>query len=207
MSYATRTIELLGELGEKFGRSHRLAVQSPAEAIRALCAILPGFREYMELSHNHGVAYKFLIGDDYLLADEVYKDIHVERDLSCKFTLSPVFSGAKSSWGQIILGAVIIIASVLTYNAYGAAWGAAMMAGYQAVVGIGVSMVLGGVTRLLSPTVGAESSEAPTNKPSYIFNGATNTIAQGQPVPICYGEMIVGSAVVSEGISANDIQL
>ena len=66
-------------------------------------------------------------------------------------------------------------------------------------------MVLGGVTRLLSPTVGSESSEKEANKPSYIFHGATNTISQGQPVPLLYGVMIVGSAVVSASISANDI--
>ena len=203
----TREIELLGELGERFGRIHRLNVASPAEAIRALCALHPTFRTYMENSHNSGVAYKFLIGDEYLLAEEVYQDIQLSRDLSCKFTLAPVLTGSKSSFGQILLGAVIIIASVLTYNAYGAAWGSAMMAGYNAVVGIGVSMVLGGVTRLLSPTVGAESAEAADNKPSYIFNGATNTISQGQPVPILYGEMTVGSAVVSAGISANDIAI
>ena len=33
-----RTVRLYGWLGRAFGREHRLAVASPAEAVRALCA-------------------------------------------------------------------------------------------------------------------------------------------------------------------------
>lgn len=35
-----RTIRLYGLLGARFGRKFRLAVSNPAEAVRALCAIL-----------------------------------------------------------------------------------------------------------------------------------------------------------------------
>ena len=38
------------------------------------------------------------------------------------------------------------------------------------------------------------------NTPSYLFNGAVNTTAQGHPVPIGYGRLIVGSAVISASI-------
>jgi len=38
-----RTIRLYGPLGTRFGREFRLAVDSPAEAVRALCVLLPGF--------------------------------------------------------------------------------------------------------------------------------------------------------------------
>ncbi len=43
-----------------------------------------------------------------------------------------------------------------------------------------------------------------TNLPSYTFNGPINTTAQGNPVPLGYGRMIVGSAVISAGITADD---
>ena len=55
-----RTIRLGGVLGKRFGRVHRLAVDSPAEALRALSVIKAGFREFMENSHKNGVAYRFL---------------------------------------------------------------------------------------------------------------------------------------------------
>ena len=50
-----------------------------------------------------------------------------------------------------------------------------------------------------------EPSERPENKPSYSFNGAVNTTAQGHPVPVGYGRLIVGSAVISAGIDVDEI--
>jgi predicted phage tail protein len=45
----------------------------------------------------------------------------------------------------------------------------------------------------------------PENKPSFLFDGPVNTIAQGHPVPVGYGEMYVGSAVISAGIVTEEI--
>ncbi len=50
-----------------------------------------------------------------------------------------------------------------------------------------------------------DPAEKPDNQPSYVFNGPVNTTAQGQPVPIGYGRLIVGGAVISAGISIDDI--
>ncbi|HNQ32149.1 MAG TPA: hypothetical protein PKJ93_00055, partial [Methanoculleus sp.] len=35
--------------------------------------------------------------------------------------------------------------------------------------------------------------------------GPVNTMAQGHPVPVGYGEMIVGSAVISAGIEIDEV--
>lgn len=73
------------------------------------------------------------------------------------------------------------------------------------LVPAGVSMIAGGVVQMLTPVPkGPGNTDGPDNKPSYTFSGAVNTQAQGNPVPLLYGRMIVGSAVVSAGISAED---
>ena len=51
----------------------------------------------------------------------------------------------------------------------------------------------------------SEPSERPENKPSYSFNGAVNTTAQGHPVPVGYGRLVVGSAVISAGIDVDEV--
>jgi hypothetical protein len=43
------------------------------------------------------------------------------------------------------------------------------------------------------------------HKTSYVFSGVVNTIAQGECIPIAYGEVMAGSAVVSAGIESRDI--
>jgi predicted phage tail protein len=70
---------------------------------------------------------------------------------------------------------------------------------------MGWGMIVGGVVQLLTPVPrGGKGQDRPDNAPSYTFSGAVNTQAQGNPIPLLYGRMIVGSAVVSAGINAED---
>jgi len=70
---------------------------------------------------------------------------------------------------------------------------------------VGIAMVMGGVVQMLSPQQrGLSAKDNPDNGASYNFNGAVNTSAQGNPVPVLYGRMIVGSSVISAGIYAED---
>lgn len=202
-----RTIKLSGFLGKKFGRVHRLAVDSPAEAIRALSVNINGFREFLENSHKNGVAYRFLVGNEALERSELKESIHMRHSMKTTFELVPVINGAKSSLGQILFGAALMafawwVMPELGFAAVGTAGAAS-----NVVFSIGMSLALGGVAQLLAPKVKAENKEAVENKPSYIFNGAVNTVAQGNPVPILCGRMRVGSQVVSAGITSNDIPL
>ena len=64
-----------------------------------------------------------------------------------------------------------------------------------------VSAVIDGKTVYSEEVVWHPKTEPDTR---YHFNGVVNTTAQGNPVPLGYGRMIVGSAVVSAGIYAMD---
>jgi predicted phage tail protein len=69
-----------------------------------------------------------------------------------------------------------------------------------------LGLVFAGVSALLfAPPKSQGPSERPENKPNTYFNGPVNTIAQGHPVPIGYGELIVGSAVISAGLETVNI--
>ena len=77
----------------------------------------------------------------------------------------------------------------------------------SAVASLGTALMLGGVMQLLSPQQkGLSAKDSPDNGASYNFNGPVNTTAQGNPVPLLYGELIVGSAVISAGIYSEDQQ-
>ena len=69
MTPTLKTIRLYGALGAEFGRLHRLAVGSAAEAVRALCALLPGFERRMLDSGDQGVRYACFIGRRNLAED------------------------------------------------------------------------------------------------------------------------------------------
>lgn len=178
-----RSVRLLGELGQKFGRIHRLAVRSPAEAVRALCSQVEGFREYLA---GEGRKYRVLVGKQAITKD----DLQFSAGASQAFTFVPVLSGSKAGVFQTILGATLVAVGVYT----GQTW----------LVNIGISLALGGVAQMLAKSPTANTNET-KNNPSYIFNGGVNTTAQGQCVPVGYGRMRVGSAVISAGIYTSDI--
>jgi predicted phage tail protein len=193
------TIILLGELGRQFGRRHKMVVTSAAEAVRALSANFPTFERELVSSGERGVGYKVLVGRDELNLGRLHEPSGQQR-----ITIAPVISGAGGNGlGQIILGAALI--AVAWWNPMG--WAAAGSFLSQATLySVGTSMILGGVAQMIAPTPkSTDPSERPENKPSYAFNGAVNTTAQGQPVPVGYGRLIVGSAVISAGIDVDEV--
>ena len=72
---------------------------------------------------------------------------------------------------------------------------------------VGASLALGGVSQLLTPVpltpTGLDSPDDP--RKSYSFSSIQNTSRAGAPVPIVYGEMIVGSVVISSGIDISQV--
>lgn len=190
-----KTIILLGELGKKFGRRHRLDVGSAAEAVRALCANFKEFRQFVASSAERNVAYRVVNVRQDLSEDELHHPV------GHTIVFAPVVMGANflKKAGMIILGAVLIAASFFIPPI--ALVGTATLA--SVTFSIGVSLVLGGVAQLLAPTPKAPGDEE--NTASYVFSGPVNVSAQGATIPVGYGRLIVGSAVVSAGISVEDI--
>jgi predicted phage tail protein len=64
---------------------------------------------------------------------------------------------------------------------------------------LGASLLLGGIAQLLTPTPKISQDEADPRK-SFSFSGIQNTSRAGVPVPVVYGETLVGSVVISAGI-------
>lgn len=190
-----KTVKLLGELGKEFGKSFKLDISTPAEAVRALCVNFPAFKEHLLASEKNGIAYRVIVGKQ----DQTIDDLHNPSGKSIiKFV--PVLQGAGGGVIQTIFGAALIAISFIPFVA---ASGASPY-----LMSIGVSLMIGGVVQMLSPVPALsaqDSNNQPDNKPSYSFNGAVNTSAQGYPVPIGYGRMMVGSAVISGGITVEEL--
>lgn len=213
-------VVLHGELGKIFGEVWNLAVNSPTEALRAIEANTRKLFKYLR-KHDDGYAeYRVLIDD---------KDFTDVSELAVPFRKSiktihfvPVPKGGDNNQGlwMTVIGVVLVAIAVVV------SWGAAggLVAGLSALSGIGsagagiaipalatlafttgIALTLGGIASLLTPVPDSASNEQPKNQPSYLFRGAVNTYTQGNPVPVLYGKMIVGSQVISVGITASDL--
>ncbi|HBE9080348.1 tail assembly protein [Serratia fonticola] len=217
MMQTTRLIRLGGQLGKKFGKTHRLVVADTREALRALCITLPGFESFMMNAHKDGVQFAFFNGPQNIGLAEF-----ATSKGSADIRIMPVIAGSKSAGGfQIILGVAALVGAFFTaggtmglYTSALAASGATATLSATAVAAVsgltmmGASMVLGGVMQLMTPqpNFGMSSSHSVENKPSYAFGSPVNTTAQGYPVPVLYGEREIGGAVISAGIYAENQQ-
>ena len=192
-------VQLYGELGKTFGKVYRFDITSPADAIRALRANFPEFEQHLITASERGMGYKIIAGKEALSSE---KDVLLPTGQQT-IKIIPVIKGAaKSPYVQILEGAALI-ALVVFAPELGLPLIAQGTIGGSIVAGIGISLALGGVSQLLAPSPKGGPT-APTNAPSYIFNGAVNVNAQGQPVPVGYGRLIVGSSVISAGINTED---
>lgn len=200
---AMTKITLTGLLGRLFGKEIHLDVDSPAEAIRALCRTRQGFEDTLIKS---GLEFAVLKGKRELPLDGLS---HCHGKNNIKIVCIP--AGAKrGGMTQIFIGVALVVASFFTAGAAAAVGlsAAAAASAATAVFGMGLSLAVGGVVQMLSPQPkGMAIRQDPDNKPSYAFGGPVNTTSMGNPVPILYGEREVGGAIISAGIIAEDVRI
>lgn len=194
-----RTIKLSGSLAQRFGREHRLAVNNPAEAVRALCAMKPGFEKFLMESKDRGLKFAVFTGSNNIREDELKNP--VGQDV---IRIIPVIMGSKRGGILQIIAGVVLVAVGVVVSGMEFAFGgitAGQIGAY--IAGMGISMIVGGVVQMLTPIPKNQGKEIDDRR-SYLFNGAVNVSAQGASVPLLYGEMYVGSVVGSAGISVED---
>lgn len=196
------TIRLLGEAGRRFGRQFKLAVRTPAEAVRALCVQIPGLREYFLQSNENGISWRAITEHPDGLDEEQFL-----WPLSKRFVLAPIPTG-KGAVGKIITGVALVAFSIVTAGA--GLFGLGLGFGTGTAVGIGLvgaSLIFGGIADLLTPTpkllnvgvggggiTGGRNREEQQN--SFTFDKSNANTQQGEVVPVLYGERIIGSLPV-----------
>ena len=142
-----REVRLYGRLGREFGRVFRLAVATPAEAVQALRAVLPGFERAL-LGPGGRAAYHVLVGRGEARRDLGEADLVAPVAAAEPIRLVPVIEGAKrQGLGQTILGATLIFLSWGIGGGLGPVGRMLVQAGTILVLG----GVIGAVTGPLSP--------------------------------------------------------
>lgn len=109
MNQQLKTVRLYGWLGARFGRTHRLAVLSAAEAMMALSATIRGFEEAILASHAKGVRYACFLGKCNIGEDNLN-----DASGSCDIRVAPILQGSKrGGLFQVVMGAALIGASFI----------------------------------------------------------------------------------------------
>lgn len=207
-----RRIHLYGHLREKFGEFFDIAAASVADAIRILEANFPG----QFCAHVRNGSYNVIVGplEGSFGLDE--KQLRM-RFKNGDFHIVPVPHGAGGS-SRVLKAVVTIVTGIaLIATAFvgaGIFAGASLSAlGSTAIGGItwgniglfGAALALSGISQLLTPTPKEKTNDQQnSNVESYFFNGALNSVAEGECVPVIYGRIRCGSTIVYGGVYDED---
>lgn len=167
-------------------REHRMTTSAGWRDIMGYFKQFPGFEKFMMESSSKGLRFAIFNGKENIGESDLGKP--TGKDV---IRIVPVIAGSKrAGLLQTIVGVVLIALSPFTNGA---------------TLAPGIALTAGGAFQMLSPQAkGLGTQDSPDNRPSYSFNGAVNTSVQGGCVPLLYGRMIVGSAVISAGIYSED---
>lgn len=185
-----KTIILHGILAKKFGKSFRLDVKTAKEACHALACQIPAFGQFMADSEQLGYRFAVFNGKKQNQKTNISENQLNDITTANHIHIVPkvIGSGGKAlGWIQVVAGVVLV--------------GVGAAIGNAGLIAAGAGLVLGGVSSLLMPTPKLDVANEDGNKPNNGFGGAITTVAQGNPVPILYGERDVGGFIVSAGIS------
>ncbi|EIC1190735.1 tail assembly protein [Escherichia coli] len=161
--------------------------------MRALATQLPAFRQKL----NEGWYQVRISGRD-TGENELSARLNEPLANGAVIHIVPRLAGAKSGGiFQAVLGAALIATAI---------WmpGLSIVAS-NLMFSLGAGMVLGGVAQMLAPKAKTPKVSATDNgKQNTYFSSLDNMVAQGNVLPVLYGEMRVGSRVASQEISTAD---
>ena len=181
-----KTIKLYGILAKKFGKEFRFDVESTREAIKALSSQIQGFEKFMLHAHEQGLA--FAVFQDKQNIGEV--ELEMNTDASVIKIVPRVMGAGGGGVLNLVLGAVLIVGGIFT--------GGLSTALGVALIGAGVGMAVGGIAMMMMPQIDTtQDQNQDGNKANKGFGGAVTTVAQGNPVPLLYGQREVGGFIVS----------
>ena len=191
-----KKIKVYGTLRKFLGQAEfEVDLNTPREAISFLKCNFLGVEEHMARQHYTIQCGKKVITEDLL-------NLHTEEDIRIiplvHGNFFPILLGAGALFGASAITASSFIGSTLLVSA---------------LTSIGTSMIIDGVTSMLAPD---QNNQSPTSMQdsldpaalasNYSFTGLTNISNAGVPVNLVYGEILVGSIVVSNGVDTVQVE-
>ncbi len=205
---------LLGEMGQKFGETWDMNVDYLGDIFKLIACQRNGFKKYLTECQESGTDFAIKRGKEYVGEEELLLSV-ADEDI----IITAVPAGAKSGFAKILAAIVIIVvtwgwgaSAAAAANAQagvaagsaGAASAGSMIAGNifaMTAFSMGMGLAMQGISQLMMP--GPEvDKETPDN---YLFNGSSAHIKEGLPVPLIYGEMLVGGGVINQTLTTRRI--
>ena len=217
-----RNVYLEGEMGARFGKEFQIAADSFTDVFKCLKCNFSGFMPYLQECHEKNIGFILEVEGKPIKSEAEALLIYKEGDM----IITPVPAGSKSGPAKILAAvAVTVMTAGMGAFALGAAGGGGLAGGLgsagallgsgaggitsflggmmsagggfgmlaQVGIGLGVNLALGGIQQMMAPDPSTDNQQ----DESYIFQGSKQNIAEGDPVPVLYGELRVPGRTIS----------
>tara|TARA_Y100000590_G_scaffold430216_1_gene543614 strand:+ start:225 stop:926 length:702 start_codon:yes stop_codon:yes gene_type:complete len=200
-----QAVILKGELGNRFGEKWNVNCENLLGIFKLIECQREGFRPYMLKCQENEIDFSIQRGNEYIEDESELLMSVGDKDI----TITPVPRGSKGKVGKLIAAALLIylsfqvgpeVTSVATAEGMtvtAGAWTTAHTVGSYALLVMGTSLGLRTLSEMMMP-----SSDQDDEDDSHLFGGPTNNTAEGVPIPIAYGEIIVGGVVINGSYTA-----
>ena len=195
----TRTIYLQGKMGELFGDVWNLNAATVAECMHGIdCQREGKLKQYLLDCTEKGIKFTVQRGKELLDYDNLQMDLG-EDDL----IISPVPAGSGNKLLKVIVGFALMVGAAMLMGpalAYGFTLKGVLYVGAVMAMGmIGSALLNSGVAEYMAPKKAGEKGDA------FLFDGPVNNVKEGIPVPLAYGQVLVGGATISFGFSDHEV--
>ena len=200
-----RNVHLDGQLGEKYGKELQISASSVSDVFRCLEVNFSDFREYLLDCHEKNIGF---------ICEVQGRALESEKELLLHFQegdmyISPQPAGSKSGAGKVL--AALAVAALILANpasifftqtqaaAYTAAGVQTQAAAYALTTpgliaaSVATNLALTGIQQMMMPDPSVDSQQ----DESYLFQGSGQTLVEGDPVPVLYGELRVPGRPIS----------
>lgn len=208
-----RKVYLEGEIGHKFGKEFEMAADSFSDVFRCLKCNFDGFMPYLQECHEKNIGFILEVEGKPIRNEVEALLLYKEGDM----IITSVPAGSKSGPGKILAAIAVTVmtggmaafaaagsaafttaAGTMTLGsvASGVAGGLVAASGTvlgQMAIGLGVNLAIGGLQQMMAPDPSTDNEQ----DESYIFQGSKQNIAEGDPVPVLYGELRIPGRTVS----------
>lgn len=201
-------VHLVGSLGRAVGFNRLdLDVGSVAEAVRAINVLTKGKLERYLAGPARNRLFRIALQKRTNVIDPIEG---ANRSGRSAIYIMPAIKGRNSGGAKVLAGIALIGLTVMTGGlgaaaggwAFGAAGGLTALG--SVAVGFGTSLILGGITQLLTPKPKGPAGEV-EQRDSTSFPGNTTAVTQGGCVPVVYGRALVSPIPVCISTENNDV--
>lgn len=192
----TRTFYLNGKMGELFGKEWKLNAATIREGMKGIDVQRENkLTKYLVDCTEKGINFTVQRGEDFLDYDNLQMDLGKDDII-----ITPVPAGSLSKFGKLIIGIALVATGLWLGGLAGAATGAKAFGLYiasAAALTVGGFLTSSAISEYFAPKPPSPTEEG------YLFDGPENTVKQGIPVPLCYGQLEIGGTPMNFGFTGN----